>query len=179
MLKSAQRPMLDSGHSRQSSLRASIVEHLFVGELMALLWSRGIREIELLRAEVDCAGYDLVIECEGIERHVQLKSRRGEAKARKVDVHTALCRKPSGCVLWITFDEKERKIGPYLWFGGLPGRPIPELGDRVARHTRGPKSERKAIRVVKRSDFEKLATIEEVAEKLFGLRPPKGVRAPS
>ena len=49
-------PPPDSGHTLQSSLRASIVEHLFVGELMALLWSRGIREIELLRAEVDCAG---------------------------------------------------------------------------------------------------------------------------
>jgi hypothetical protein len=158
---------LDAGHTLQSSLRASIVEHLFVGELMALLWSRGIREIELLRAEVDCAGYDLVIGCKGIERHIQLKSRRKDAKATKVDVHTGLCRKPSGCVLWITFDESERKIGPFFWFGGPPGRPIPELGDHVATHTRKPKSERKAIRVVKKNRFEKLTSIEEVADKLF------------
>jgi hypothetical protein len=158
---------LDSGHTLQSSLRASIVEHLFVGELMALLWSRGIREIELLRAEVDCAGYDLVIGCRGIERHVQLKSRHSKAKTSRVDVHTGLCCKPSGCVLWITFDENERKIGPFFWFGGPPGRPIPDLGERVASHTRKPKSERKAIRVVKRSRFEKLTSIEEVAERLF------------
>ena len=159
----------DSGHTLQSSLRASIVEHLFVGELMALLWSRGIREIELLRAEVDCAGYDLVIGCNGIERHIQFKSSHKDGKAASVNVHTALCRKPSGCVLWIIFDENERKIGPFLWFGGSPGRPMPELGHRVARHTRKPKSERKAIRVVTKSRFEKLATIEEVATRLFAI----------
>jgi hypothetical protein len=160
-------PPPDSGHTLQSSLRASIVEHLFVGELMALLWSRGIREIELLRAEVDCAGYDLVIGCNGIERHIQFKSSHKEGKATIVNVHTALCRKPSGCVLWIVFDENERKIGPFLWFGGSPGRPMPELGDRVARHTRKPKSERKAIRVVTKNRFEKLTSIEEVADRLF------------
>jgi hypothetical protein len=160
-------PPLDSGRTLQSSLRASIVEHLFVGELMALLWSRGIREIELLRAEVDCAGYDLVIGCKGIERHIQLKSTHKEGKAASVNIHTALCRKPSGCVLWIVFDENKRKIGPFLWFGGSPGRSLPELGDRVARLTRKPKSERKAIRIVTKNRFQKLTTIEEVANRLF------------
>jgi hypothetical protein len=167
MTRTANSPPLDPSHALQSSLRASIVEHLFVGELMRLLWCRGIRQIELLRAEVDCAGYDLVLGCKGIERHIQLKSRHSKARARKVDVHTAMRQKPSGCVLWISFDERTMQLGPFYWFGGRPGRQIPDLGTEKARHTRGRRNERRAIRVVKKSRFEKLASIKEVADKLF------------
>ena len=50
---------------------------------------------------------------------------------------------------------------------------LPELGDQVASHTRNRRSERKAIRVVKESRFEKLTSIEEVADKLFfDVQPP-------
>ena len=43
----------------------------------------------------------------------------------------------------------------------------------MASHTRNRRSERKAIRVVKESRFEKLTSIEEVADKLFfDVQPP-------
>ena len=45
-----------------SSAREKVLEHLFVGELLRCLWRRGIRNMEVLRAEVDMGGYDLVVE---------------------------------------------------------------------------------------------------------------------
>jgi hypothetical protein len=66
----------DASHYLQSSLREKLLEHLFIGELVQELWKQGRRDIEILRGEIDFAGYDLVLECNGVLRHVQLKSSR-------------------------------------------------------------------------------------------------------
>ncbi|MFL5323754.1 MAG: hypothetical protein ACJ8A4_05810, partial [Microvirga sp.] len=64
------------------------------------------------------------------------------------------------------------ELGPFLWLGGPPGEPLPELDGKVGRHTKGNrngvKAERPNTRVVSRSWFRRLATIEEVAAALFG-----------
>jgi hypothetical protein len=44
----------------------------------------------LLRAEVDRAGYDIVLHCNGVLRHVQLKSSHRAAATSKVDAKLAL-----------------------------------------------------------------------------------------
>src|SRR5215208_6714785 len=79
---------------------------------------------------------------------------------------------PSGCVIWMMFDEDTLELGPFLWLGGPPGEPLPELDGKVGRHTKGDrngvKAERPNTRVVSRSWFRRLATIEEVAAALFG-----------
>lgn len=63
-------------------------------------------------------------------------------------------------------------LGPFLWFGGEPGAPLPPLGDRVGKQTRGnstgAKAERPNIREVGKGRFAALATIDDVAEALFG-----------
>lgn len=160
----------DGGHSRQSSLRASIVEHLFVGELLRCLWRRGVRSVELLRAEVDAGGYDLVIECNGVTRHVQVKSSYRGARTRRVNVNVALASKLGGCVVWIKFDPKTMRLGPYLWLGGPPGQPI-VLGELVGRHTRGPigaKRDRPNIRIARSGQFTTLYRMSDLIARLFG-----------
>jgi hypothetical protein len=87
-----------------SSLREKILEHQFVGELLRVLWCKGMRQVELLKAEVDAGGYDLVLECNGVTRHVQLKSSYRGAKTSRVNIHVGLQRRDSGCVIWIMFD---------------------------------------------------------------------------
>lgn len=64
-------PLVESAHS---SAREKVLEHLFVGDLLRCLWRRGIRNMEVLRAEVDMGGYDLVLEANRVLRYVQLKS---------------------------------------------------------------------------------------------------------
>lgn len=164
--------MIDKMHSFDSSLRESVIEHLIVGELLRCLWRRGSRDIEVLRSEVDRSGYDLVLEANGVLRHVQLKSSYRTAKTARVGININLARKPSGCVIWVWFDPDTMELGPYLWFGGEPGEPLPPLGDRVAKHTKGDrtghKAERPNMRVVNKGRFSKLSTIDELVEALFG-----------
>jgi hypothetical protein len=155
-----------------SSLREKLIEHVFVGELLRLLWQRGARDVEVLRAEVDCGGYDLVLECGRVLRHVQFKSSHRDAKTSNVSVSLNLAAKPSGCVIWVLFDAVTLELGPFRWFGGDPGEPLPSLGDQVARHSKGNatgrKGERPNLRVVKRRVFINLKTMDEVVGKLFG-----------
>lgn len=163
---------MDDIHFIQSSTREKVLEHLFVGDLLRCLWRRGVRDTEVLRAEVDKGGYDLVLEANAILRHVQLKSSHRTAKTSEVGINIALERKPSGCVIWIRFDPATMELGPFLWFGGLPGARLPTLGGRIGKHSKGDstgvKAERPNIRLLRRSQFEVLPTIDAVAEALFG-----------
>lgn len=167
--------MTESDHFRESSLREKIVEHLFVGDLLRCLWRAGERDIEVLRAEVDRAGYDLVMEANGVVRHVQFKTSTRKAKTALAKINTALADKPSGCVVWIRFDPDSMELGPFLWFGGNPGDRLPSLGDRVAKHTKGDstgkKAERPNIRTVGKGKFSRLSTMDEVAGTLFDVTP--------
>jgi len=167
--------IVDPGHTAQSSTREKVLEHLFVGELLRCLWRQGARDIEVLRAEVDKGGYDLVLEANGVIRHVQLKSSHRAATTHAVGVNINLAGKPSGCVLWIQFDPATMALGPFLWFGGTPKAPLPPLGDKVGKHTKGDhtgrKAERPNIRVLAKSQFAVLPDMDAVARALFGPRP--------
>jgi hypothetical protein len=63
-------------------------------------------------------------------------------------------------------------LGPFLWFGGEPGKPLPPLGDKIGRPSKGNKdgykAERLNMREVRKSQFTVLHTMEEVAIALFG-----------
>src|SRR5882724_1221826 len=161
-----------SAHSSDSSLREQALAHLFLGQLLAFMWQNGGRDIEVLKSEVDRGGYDVVLEANGIIRHVQLKSSFRGSKVREVDVSTKLLRKPGGCVLWLEFDRESLAIEGLYWFGGKAGTALPDLGLRVSRHSKGnsdgEKNERPIHRVLTRGRFEALADISEVVGKLFG-----------
>jgi hypothetical protein len=161
-----------SAHSSDSSLREQALGHLFLGQLLTFMWRNGVRDIEVLKSEVDRGGYDVVLESNGVIRHVQLKSSFRGSKVREVDVSTKLLRKPGGCILWLEFDRESLAIERFYWFGGTAGTALPDLGLRVSRHSKGnsngEKNERPIHRVLTKGRFEALANISEVVEKLFG-----------
>ncbi len=150
-----------------------MLEHLFVGDLLRCLWRHGKSGIEVLRSEVDDSGYDLVLEYNGLLRHIQLKSSYHGAKTRDVKINSALARKPSGCVVWVFFEQATMELGPFLWFGDEPGKPLPALGDRAGKHTKGDRAGVKAvrpnIRVVGKARFQQMDTIDSVVRALFGV----------
>jgi hypothetical protein len=164
---------VDPGHSRHSSLRANILEHVFLAELLRALWTAGHRQIEVLRSEVDSAGYDVVVVCDGITRYIQLKSSHRLAKTRRVDVNTRIVTKQGGCVIWMLFDGATLAPHEYLWFGGCGTSMIPEIGERVGRHSRGAKKPRPAIRVLTRTQFDVFPGIEDLVRQLFGRIAPR------
>src|ERR1700737_2706935 len=159
-----------SAHWSDSRLREQALAHVFLGLLLTFMWRNGARDIEVLKSEVDRGGYDVVLESNGVIRHIQLKSSFRGSKVREVDISTKLLRKPGGGILWLDFDTERLAIERFYWFGGTAGTALPDLGLRVSRHSKGnsdgEKNERPIHRVLTRGRFETLANIGEVAEKL-------------
>ena len=163
----------------QSSLRESLIEHLFVGEILKNLWLSKRTEVEVLKPQVDNSGYDLAIECRSgcedgrsILRHIQLKASHTGAKRAKVNVSLKLTQKPNWCVIWIFFDPANLKLGPFLWFGTEPGKPPHDISTlKFTKHTKGDsmglKKERPGFREVSKSKFTPLDSIGDVIKLLF------------
>jgi hypothetical protein len=155
-----------------STLRERIVEHMFVGEALRKLWLRGVRDVEVLRSEFDAGGYDLVMGRGKIVRHIQFKTATVGGKAASFKVSLKLLDRPSGCVIGLVITS-QLAIQSYLWFGGEPGKPLPDIGHmKPAKHTKanaqGIKSERPNHRIVRRKQFEEFDTIDAVLDRLFG-----------
>jgi hypothetical protein len=160
-------------HSRRSAHREALLEHLFAGEVMRYLWLRCDWRLEVLKPQVDDGGYDLVLEANGITRHVQLKSSFLGSSVRAVPINTLLASKPSGCVVFTRFDAGTLDLSRFAFFGGAPGEPLPSLdGMKAARHTKanalGVKALRANTRTVPLSKFEELENIEALVGRLFG-----------
>ncbi|KML15951.1 hypothetical protein VK92_02925 [Burkholderia sp. LK4] len=160
-------------HAEYSVLRERIVEHIFVGEAMRRLWQLGVLNIEILRAEFDSSGYDLVMCCGSVMRHVQFKVSLVDGSRGQVIINQRLAHAPSGCVVWLGVTE-DLEIKEYRWFGAEPGQPLPDLAGYVlARHTRGNaqgvKAERPNQRVLSKGAFEWLGSLDETLERLFAI----------
>jgi hypothetical protein len=77
----------EAPHYTESSARENLIEHVFLGELLRGLWRRNVRDLEVLRPEVDSGGYDLALEFKGLtpphSAQVELRGRaaiRGDGK---------------------------------------------------------------------------------------------------
>ncbi len=129
----------------------------------------------VLRSEVDGAGYDIVLECRSVVRHIQLKAARSGGRRANVDVNIKLASKPSGCVVWVYFDPVDLTLGPFFWIGAKPGTPLSSLtGFKVGRHTKGDatghKSKRPNVRLIPKNSFVDVETVSELVQHLFELK---------
>jgi hypothetical protein len=161
-----------TSHFLHSTLRERIVEHVFVGEALRRLWRKGVTNVEVLRSEFDAGGYDLVMSHGRIVRHIQFKTSMAGGHAASVKASLKLMDKPSGCIIWIMVTS-ELELDSYRWLGGPPGNPLPDIRNmKVAKHTKanakGKKAERPDQRIIPRSRFDALGSLDEVMERLFG-----------
>ena len=165
--------MDSSKHFIHSRFREKLIEHLLVGELLKQSWRNGDCTIEVSRPEVDRAGYDLIVECNGHIRHVQLKGAHLGAKAARQSVQISLEAKPSGCVVWVFFDPESLELGPFMFFGGEPGKRLPSLNSfKTAKHAKGNaqgvKAEKPNHRYINKGQFTRVDTIGDLWRLLFG-----------
>lgn len=165
--------MTEDKNSHYSSYREMVLEHLFVSELMRILWLQDVTDFEMLMSKVDNSGYDIVLEANSVVRHIQLKSSSINSKTGEVKVNDRLAQKPSGCIIWMYFDPNDLSLGPFLWYGGSPGEKLPDLTHfKSARHTKanseGMKSIRPHMKVVPKSKFKKVHNILALIAYLFG-----------
>jgi len=161
-----------TAHYIHSVLRERIVEHVFVGDTLRRFWQLGITDVEVMRSEFDAGGYDLVMSRGKIIRHIQFKTMSFGGKTANTRIGMKLLEKPSGCVIWIVV-KSDLTLDSFLWLGGEPGEPLPDISDlKIAKHTKGnaegAKIERPNHRIVPRGKFEKLNTLDQVLERLFG-----------
>ena len=159
-------------HTQHSSYREKLIEHLFIGELLKQSWLHHGCSLEIAKPEVDNSGYDIIAETNGLVRQIQIKASIIGGKTASQKVHIKLAEKPSGCVVWIYFDEKNMDLGPFWYCGAEAGKPITGLSElKVAKHTKGNKdgfkAERQNIRVVPKRDFTEIPLIENIYAKLF------------
>lgn len=164
--------MADGWTSQGSVQREKALEHMLLGEISRRMLLTTGHGPEVLKAEHDSFGYDVVLEAGAIVRHVQLKIGRHDGRRAHVDVNVALAAKPGGCILWLMVDPTTYALGPFYWFGGPPGEPLPDPGDRPARHSKADASGAKAIRPgmrrLPKGEFDRLETIDDVITALFG-----------
>lgn len=149
--------MSDDLASLESSYQEKLTEYVFLSELLQESWLGRRRQIAVMRPDVDNAGYDLVLECEGVIRHIQLKSSRRDAKTSRQGVNAKLGDIPGGCVIWLSHENKGGRVNlEYQFFGGTPGE-RPDLGNKVDKHTKanaqGVKTPRANRRVLNKGQF--------------------------
>lgn len=160
--------------THRSTMRENMLEHLLLAQLGAELIARGV-DYDELHSRVDRNGFDVLLEAGGIARHMQVKVKILGGKRTDVSINLHLARKPSGCAVWLTYDPATRTFCDIRWFGAAPGDPLPEIGGKVARHTRanshGIKAERADHRVLPARRFERLDDIAHLADRLFGMQP--------
>jgi len=171
-----QNSKINSENSTRSSQRESIIEHLFIGEILKVLWNdKTTTQVEVLKPQVDDAGYDIVIECKrnsksdtSIPCYIQLKSSFEGSKTAKVSLSERLTKKPNWCVIWIFFDRNTLSLGPYCCFGASPGQPSLDTANfKTTKHTRGGKAYRPGHRDVPKGKFGKPVSIQVLIDKLF------------
>jgi hypothetical protein len=170
----------EGAESRYSTFYEQMREHVCIAEILQEAWFGFGKIVEVLRAEVDNAGYDVVLECDRKLRHVQFKGSRDDAKASFQKVNLALSKKPSGCIVWMRsrVNASTRRLEMrYLFFGNGPGEPLPNVENfPLATHAKGDstgkKNQRPEIRKVKASLFREVSSTRELIKTLFGLAAP-------
>lgn len=147
-----------------------LMEHLFLSEVLQECWFRRRQAVEVLRAEVDAAGYDLVLQVDGVLRHVQLKASRQGGKTSSQTVNRKLAKREGGCVVWISYavDENEGRAKlTYRWWD----RKVKTLPDSVGRDPRT-RRDRPGTAVLKKSDFDLVESTPELVDRLFPYASP-------
>ena len=111
---------LSDKHNLRASEREEYVEYAFLADLCRYGWANN-RFVEVARVNTDNYGYDLVLSCNGITRHVQLKTSHTGSSVRRQNINSALAEKPSGCVIWIRVHPETLNLAEFLWFGNRAG----------------------------------------------------------
>ena len=160
-------------HTSHSQLRESITTHAFLAAIGTEIWRRGHFDAEILRAEFDAGGHDLVITANGVTRHIQLKAIKLSAKSNSWGTSQRLADQRSGCVVVLHIDDQNLRIRQFGLFAGPPGQALPDItGYRPTKHTKADSMGRKGVRKgrweVPKSKFHHYDQLSGLYDALFG-----------
>ena len=157
-----------------SRYRESLLEHIFISDIVQAAWLKG-KLIVVSKAEIDAWGYDIVLSCNGITRHIQMKS---QTRSKSVNVNGKLAQTPGSCVVKAipsVENGKQRLKLHYHLFGFGPFTPLDFSGfknAKLTRHVKGEngqalRKERKGHYKIPVSSFGPPLNAEQLIEELF------------
>ncbi len=164
--------MIPNAHSLHSTRREKILENLFIGELLRILWCRGIYEAELLQSDIDAAGYDLVLSVPDGMRHIQLKAAISK-KSFPMTVNAKIADKQNGCVIVMQVNKDNLCFESFYWFGGALNVGCSDIRSGIAaKHTKankdGVKLKRRDSFKLGLSRFDCVTSFDEIVDLLIG-----------
>ncbi len=75
-------------------------------------------------------------------------------------------------MIWMVYDPVTLRVAEYRWFGAEPGEPLPHIGERIVRHSKGnalgQKAYRNGHRLLCKPAFETFQDLGTLADRLFG-----------
>jgi len=151
-----------------SAAREHVARVLFVAELTKELWRRHRFDVDVFVPGPDEA-YDLLVTCRHVCRHVRLVVGM-RASPTQVPVRSDIATFGSGCLVWAAMDQS-LSLGPYYWFGGAPGHPIPQVDKFPTAQrgiSRGYRSRRVETFSLPPSALDKVESIGDILDRLLG-----------
>lgn len=161
--------------AERSSYVENVLIHRLVAGLAGELWQRDpALPLNIFNSEVDDAGFDLVLGCGDRLRYIQVKQVHQRGTASKFSVRLDFTRLPGSCVVVVVYSETDLSVDHYLFFGGVPGQPMPDVAGEKAsvspikRGEDGKKKVRQHYRDVPRRKFAGPLDTGELLDALFG-----------
>lgn len=114
--------------AERSSYVENVLTHRLISSLAGELWRRDpCLPLNIFNAEVDDAGFDLVLGCGNRLRYIQIKQVHAAGNARKFSVRLDFTRLPGSCVVVVVHAEATLDVEHFLFFGGTPDIPMPSV----------------------------------------------------
>jgi hypothetical protein len=167
--------MKNSDISENSLYFEKLVEHRFISDIMTYsLYKKGVT-LEIIHAEIDTNGYDLIISYKNINRYIQLKTSDVSSSTSKQKINLQILEKENPCIIWIlrSYDDNKNDYNfKYLFWGSNVRESLPDLSKyKTAKHNKanssGVKQYRENFKEIPKRDFNKYNTIEELFNQLF------------
>jgi hypothetical protein len=146
--------------AHNSTFFENLMEHRFLHDIGVSLVSRvAPKMVNILRAEVDRFGFDLVLSVDATTRHLQMKTRSGNPPNNPYQISEALWAINGASVVWMCYDQTTLEPTGY-WTLGVPMPAIEffPLADRVGYRN---------VRMQDCPEPTKNLNIHQLADRLF------------
>jgi hypothetical protein len=145
---------------QNSNFFESLLEHRFIFDLGRSLLLRETPEfLNVLKADVDMFGFDIVLGSGARVLHVQMKIRSNTLPSNPYDIQENLWLIEHAVVIWILYSSENLESISY----SMVGCPMPSM-DRY------PIGKRTGFRAIKMQTAESYDTIDQLAQRLFPIR---------
>jgi hypothetical protein len=117
-----------SALAQRSSYVENVLRHALVAGLSCAVWSRDPRaSLQVFNAEVDDAGFDLVLSLGARVRYVQLKQAHADKTPTHCSVRLSFSQMAGACVVLMAHEIDTLHLRHFRFFGAGPSEPMPSL----------------------------------------------------